>query len=122
MTRSRAPVLVVLALVAAGCGTAKSPELVPNGNSDRGKALISHYGCGSCHTIPGIARADGRVGPSLDDFRHIRTIAGELPNTPDNATRWVQDSKKIEPGTIMPAFHMSQRDARDIVAYLYSRT
>jgi cytochrome c2 len=114
--------LVSIAVVAAGCGTARSPELVPNGDSSRGQRLIERYGCGSCHSIPGIERANGRIGPSLDDFRDIRTIAGEIPNNPENAIRWVRDSKKIEPGTIMPDFDMSERDARDIVAYLYSHT
>lgn len=118
----RAVLLVLLAIIAAGCGTAKSPELVPDGNSDRGKRLIESYGCGSCHMIPGIERANGRVGPSLADFGRIRTIAGEIANNPDNATRWVRNAKKIEPRTIMPNFGMSRQDARDIVAYLYSHT
>lgn len=114
--------LAAVVFVAAGCGTAKSPELVRDGNSDRGARLIERYGCGSCHTIPGIERATGRVGPSLEDFREVRTIAGRLPNNPDNAARWVRGAQKIEPGTIMPDFDMSAQDARDIVAYLYSRT
>lgn len=118
----RAVLLIPLALLAAGCGTARSPAVVPTGDADRGKRLMEHYGCGACHVIPGIERANGRVGPSLDEFRDIRTIAGELPNNPANAIRWVRDSKRVEPGTIMPDFHLTERDARDIVAYLYSRT
>jgi cytochrome c len=111
-----------LAVVTAGCGTTKSPKLVGNGNADRGKTLIERYGCGSCHVIPGVERANGRVGPSLDEFRDIRTVAGELPNNPENAARWVRDARKIEPGTVMPDFDMSEQDSRDIVAYLYSHT
>ena len=118
----RLVLLAALIAVTAGCGTAKSPELVPNGNSERGARLIERYGCGSCHTIPGIERASGRVGPSLEDFREIRTIAGRIPNNPRNTARWVRDAQKLEPGTIMPDFDMSEQDARDIVAYLYSGT
>ena len=122
MPRLAVIVFSALALAVAGCGTAKSPQLVRNGNADRGKRLIERYGCGSCHVIPGIERANGRVGPSLDEFRDIRTIAGELPNNADNAARWVRDARKIERGTIMPDFDMSEQDSRDIVAYLYSHT
>jgi cytochrome c2 len=118
----RVALLVPLALLLTGCGTGKSPQLVPGGNADRGKRLIEDSGCANCHMIPGIPRATARVGPPLDDFPDHRYIAGEIPNSPSNATRWIQNPKKIEPGTIMPNLGLTQAQARDIVAYLYSRT
>ena len=118
--------LCVLALVAAalcaGCGTAKEPQIVAGGKPSHGKRLIQHFGCGSCHMIPGIPHADARVGPPLDDFRKHRFIGGEIPNTPENAIRWIVDPKKIEPGTIMPRLGVKPNQARDILAYLYSHT
>ncbi len=113
----------VATLVLAGCGSgAKSPQLVSGGDASRGEKLIRSYGCGGCHTIPGVSGADARVGPELDGFRHKRFIAGELPNTPENATRWIEHPKSIEPGTIMPDLGVSRSEALDIVAYLYNRT
>ena len=43
-----------------------------------GKQLIQSYGCGSCHTIPGIYTARGTVGPPLMFFSRRTMIAGEL--------------------------------------------
>ena len=117
-----AAALAAVAALAAGCGTAKSPALVAGGSPSRGARLIDKFGCGSCHSIPGINGANGRVGPSLSGFRRLRFIAGEIPNTPENAIRWIVDPKKIEPGTIMPKLGVTPDQARDILAYLYSHT
>jgi cytochrome c2 len=124
VTRALAALACALAVAAAaGCGGSGSHhQTVPGGNAERGERLIEKFGCGSCHTIPGIEKADGRVGPALRDFGSIRYIAGEIPNTPDNAMRWIQDPKKIEPGTVMPDLGVKPNQARDIVAYLYSHT
>jgi cytochrome c2 len=120
--RLAAPVLVLcVALAAAGCGGGTAKRLVPGGDPDRGAKLIVRFGCGSCHDIPGIEGADGRVGPSLHNFADERNIAGEIPNTPRNAVRWIMHPRRIEPGTIMPDLGVTRRQARDIAAYLYSR-
>jgi cytochrome c2 len=108
-----------VALAAAGCGSGTARRLVPGGDADRGAKLIAHYGCGSCHAIAGIEGADGRVGPSLHHLADERNIAGEIPNTPRNAIRWIMDPRRIEPGTIMPDLGVTRRQARDIAAYLY---
>jgi cytochrome c2 len=123
MRRSLLLVPIAAALLAAGCGSgAKSPELVPGGDASAGKSLIHSFGCGGCHTIPGIPGASARVGPDLSGFRSRRYIAGELRNTPENATRWIEHPKSVEPGTIMPDLGVSRSQALDIVAYLYGHT
>lgn len=88
------------------------------GNPHQGRQLIISYGCGSCHTIPGIYRARGVVGPPLYFFGRRTMIAGELPNTPDNLVRWLRDPRSVEPGTAMPMLGLSQEQAQDIAAYL----
>lgn len=88
------------------------------GNPHHGEQLITSYGCGSCHTIPGIYQARGVVGPPLYFFGRRTMIAGELPNTPDNLVRWLRDPRSVEPGTAMPALGLSQDQAQDIAAYL----
>lgn len=90
------------------------------GNSDQGRDLIVAKGCGSCHTIPGIHSARGLVGPPLNFFGRRTMIAGEIPNTPDNLVRWLRDPKSVEPGTAMPNVGLSQQQAQDISAYLYT--
>lgn len=91
-----------------------------SGNPDHGKQLIQTYGCGSCHTIPGIYTARGLVGPPLLYFSRRTMIAGELPNSPDNLVRWIRNPKAIESGTAMPALGLSDYDAHDVAAYLYT--
>jgi mono/diheme cytochrome c family protein len=89
-------------------------------DSDRGARLIVQYGCGSCHTVPGIYQARGRVGPPLDFFSKRSYIGGELPNTPETLVHWIMDAPALIPATAMPNLNVDERDARDIAAYLYT--
>jgi cytochrome c len=119
--------LVIVLLLAgggallAGCEGGQSPgpyaAMFP-GNPHNGKRLIVSYGCGSCHTIPGIYQARGLVGPPLYFFGRRTMIAGELPNTPDNLVRWLRNPPGVEPGTAMPNLGLNQEQAQDIAAYL----
>jgi cytochrome c1 len=94
-------------------------QLAASGDPERGRASIRSHQCGACHTIPGVTGARGIVGPPLAGFGARAFIAGELPNTPENLVRWIQDPPAIEPETAMPALGVAQSDARDIAAYLY---
>jgi cytochrome c2 len=90
------------------------------GSPDRGKNMIRYYGCGSCHSIPGIAEADGKVGPPLNDFALRIYIAGELPNTPLNLLTWIRHPHSVRQNTAMPEMNVSDQDSSDIAAYLYT--
>jgi cytochrome c1 len=90
------------------------------GDPSHGRTLIEHYGCGSCHEIPGVDGADGLVGPPLTEFGRRSYIAGQLPNNATNLERWIQDPPGVEPGTAMPDLGVGSIDARDIAAYLLS--
>ncbi|MFD2765321.1 c-type cytochrome [Micromonospora eburnea] len=122
--RALGAVLVGLPMVVVtGCASTAPPPPPPesrNGRPDRGAQLIAQYGCGSCHTIPGVNRADGLVGPPLTSFGARTYIAGELPNNADNLRRWITDPQSVEPGTAMPNLGVSAIDAQDIAAYLYT--
>jgi cytochrome c len=114
---------VVLAAGLAACGGRPSPEPppeVPGGNPARGAELISQFGCGSCHTIPGIREADGLVGPPLIHWGQRQIVAGQVPNNADNLIRWIMNPPSIEPGTAMPNLHVTEEQARDIAAYLFT--
>jgi cytochrome c1 len=47
-------------------------------------------------------------------------IAGLLPNTPPNMIRWLQAPQSVVPGNAMPNLALSDRDAADIAAFLYT--
>lgn len=118
--------IAVLALLPAviGCEGERShtPDYAAGtgGDPNHGKQVISDYGCGSCHTIPGVRGANGAVGPPLYFMGRRTMIAGELPNTPDNIIRWIKNPKSVEPGTAMPALGLTDEQARDAAAYLYT--
>jgi cytochrome c len=90
------------------------------GDVHRGEEVIMQYRCGACHTIPGIRDARGLVAPPLMMFGRRTFIAGEVPNTPENLVRWIQSPQSIEQGTAMPALGVTEQQARDIAAYLYT--
>ena len=47
-------------------------------------------------------------------------LAGRVPNTPDNITKWIQHPHAIDDKTAMPETGVTDQDARDIAAYLYT--
>lgn len=113
--------LLLTALALAACSSQQPPvDARAVGDVDHGKLVIVRYGCGSCHEIPGIPLADGRVGPPLANFGERTVVAGVLPNTPDQLTRWIAHPQEVVPGNAMPEMGLSDRDARDAAAYLYS--
>ncbi|HJQ19051.1 MAG TPA: c-type cytochrome [Gemmatimonadaceae bacterium] len=116
---TRAVGLVTLVLVAACNRSGEYTTIVSGGNPDRGRGLIRVYGCGSCHTIPGVRGAESYVGPNLDGIASRSYIAGVLPNDPENMVRWIRNPPAVDAKTAMPFLGVSERDARDIAAYLY---
>ncbi len=95
-------------------------RVVPDGDPQRGRQAIQQYGCGGCHMIPGVDGADSMVGPPLTDWANRIYIAGRLPNTPENLTRWIQNPQAIDPENVMPNLGVSEEEAQDIAAYLYT--
>ncbi|HEY0747714.1 MAG TPA: c-type cytochrome [Steroidobacteraceae bacterium] len=82
------------------------------------KALIA-ANCGACHRVPGVARAKGRVGPSLGQISRQQIIAGHFVNTPDELTRWIEHPQALLPGDAMPETGLSHEQVLKIVDYLY---
>ena len=115
---SRCVILVVAA--AAACGRDDEyAHVVDGGNAERGRVAIRAFGCGSCHTIPGVRGANAFVGPNLDGIASRSYIAGVLPNDPENMVRWLKNPQAVDNKTAMPNLNVSDRDARDIAEYLY---
>ena len=94
--------------------------VVPGGDARLGRQAIESWGCGACHTIPGIPGAYGKVGPALEQMAEQTFIAGILPNTPENMVRWIMDPQGIQPGNGMPNTGVTEPMARNMAAYLYS--
>lgn len=107
---------LLAAILVAGCGHEATPALA--GDPEQGRLLLRQFGCGSCHRIPGVAAAQSEACPPLDGIARRVYLAGRLPNTPQNMARWIRDPQHFAPGTAMPDLQLTERQARDIVAYL----
>jgi|SRR5690349_13819858 cytochrome c len=115
--------MAALALIAAaacsGRGSAsQEAQTTASGDPKKGQEAIVRYGCGACHTIPGIKGANATIGPPLDNIASRQTLGGHLPNTPANMVRWIQHPQQIDPRNAMPQLGVTDEDARNIVAYL----
>ena len=122
---SRIPLIAlfaILALSAAGCESSEKlhAEEITGGSANHGKEVIRRYGCGSCHQIPGISGAQSLVGPSLERIASRVYIAGHLVNEPKVMIAWIQNPQHLRSPTAMPDLGVTDRDARDIAAYLYT--
>ena len=123
---SRLLVFIAITLSLAlytGCEGGKATNayaVYTGGDARRGVKVIEKYRCGACHVIPGINNANGLVGPPLMWWSRRTFVGGEVPNKPDDLVRWIMSPKSIEPGTAMPALGLSEQEARDAAAYLYT--
>jgi cytochrome c2 len=115
-----ASLLLVVATLAGADALAVADSAAPQGDARRGAMLISQFGCGTCHVVPGIGSATGNVGPPLSRIGNRAYIAGVLANTPENMERWLMKPQEVVPGNAMPDLGLSERDARDLTAYLDS--
>ncbi|HEX4739021.1 MAG TPA: c-type cytochrome [Allosphingosinicella sp.] len=100
----------------------RKAEAMTGGSVARGQIAFARYGCGGCHMLSGLPQAHGSVGPPLEGFAGRGIIAGKLENKPDNLEMWIENPQKVTPGTAMPNLGVTPDDARDLAAFLYTRT
>jgi len=104
-----------------GCGP-KVEEVPREGVAALGAVTITKYGCGTCHVIPGIPGAAGKVGPSLEGLAGRPELAGGVKHTPENLARWIRAPRSVNPRAAMPTLGVSANEARDIIAFLYEKS
>ncbi len=110
-----------VAIAGVGQPHGEAADVGPHSRAaEHGVQLIRSYGCGSCHSIPGVTGADGMVGPPLVAWGRRTMVAGYLPNTPEQLEHWLVAPQSVAPGNAMPNLGVTQAEARDIAAYLYT--
>jgi cytochrome c len=114
--------LLLPLFLAAGCGhdRERAAVLATGGDPERGRVVVLRYGCEACHDIPGVAGARGEVGPPLDGVASRVYLAGRLANTPRNLIYFLRAPQAVLPHGAMPDLGVSERDGRDMAAYLYT--
>jgi cytochrome c1 len=124
--------LALAAVVAAGAaayayGVQRAREkkdlavALTGGNPAVAPAHMIYFGCGGCHTIPGVPGARGLVGPPLNGAKERMYVGGVVENTPKNLVQWIVDPRALDPKSAMPKTGISEAQARDVAAYLYAR-
>ncbi|MGQ0544623.1 MAG: c-type cytochrome, partial [Betaproteobacteria bacterium] len=94
------------------------PSVPPTPAAGRGRKAIEQYGCVTCHAIPGVVGPNFPVGPPLGGVGSRTMLGGVLPNSPENMVRWLRAPQEFAPLTAMPNLGLTERDARDIAAFL----
>ncbi len=96
-------------------------EPLAHGNASAGETAIKRYRCGACHLVSGVSDARGSVGPPLDKIAFRQSIDGRFKNDPDTLVRWIREPKAMDPAAAMPNEGVTEKEARNIAAYLYTR-
>lgn len=96
---------------------ANPPE--PSGAAAAGARVFGTEKCGDCHAV---SPTDTRAlsGPPLTHLLGRRLLGGEIPNTPENRTRWTVDPQSLKPGNRMMNPRLSADEVRALSAYLES--
>jgi cytochrome c1 len=92
---------------------------VTGGDPKHGRLLVRSAGCTGCHDIPEVDGAHGTVGPPLSAISR-RVYIGVLLNTPNHLIQWIRNPRAIDPMAAMPNVGLSEQEARDVAAFLYT--
>jgi cytochrome c2 len=112
------PIAILTAIMTmSGCSGFEQPEQRA-GSQRSAPELMAQYGCPTCHVVPHVPGAVGKVGPSLDSLSQRSYLAGSLPNTPQNLVQWIMHPQHFRPGTAMPEMGVSEQDAQTIARFL----
>ena len=59
-----------------------------------------------------------RLGPPLAGIASRTMLGGVLPNSPENMVLWLRAPQAFTPHSAMPILGVTERDARDMAAFL----
>lgn len=93
---------------------------VPGGDAVLGRSALTNHACIACHSIPGVPGAESMIGPPLDNWAERHFVAGAFPNEPDALIAFILDPPGMRPGTAMPNVGLTEEEATNIAAYLYT--
>jgi mono/diheme cytochrome c family protein len=83
----------------------------PRGDAVRGRQIYDTNACARCHEGDAVTD-ESRLAPDL------RQVRARLPTS--TAIAWVIDPASVSPAATMPRLGLSDRDATDVVAYLWT--
>jgi mono/diheme cytochrome c family protein len=115
-------------LSATGSGPIR---LTPNpnvpGDPENGRRLFTDSkfyppnGCASCHTLRDVGTGAYPGAPNLTNVSLRATLADDaLQNSPAQMKAWIMDPPGQKPGAKMPKLQVSDQEAEDLTAFIYS--
>ena len=119
-------VVLSLSLILVSCNREQPapppapPAVTAAGDANRGRELMTNYGCTGCHIIPGIDGPRVMLGPPLQSMGTRPAINRKIANTPQNMAQWLRDPRSLDPDSTMPELGVTPVDATDMTAYLFS--
>ena len=83
----------------------------------RGKSIVATVGCYSCHAV-------GDWKP-FNRLKEGNSFGPELNHLPSKVKKewlkdWIKNPKRYRPDTKMPNLRLTDQEAEDVVAYLWS--
>ena len=100
--------------------TEREAARLTGGQPQAGREAMIALGCVACHQVPGFYGTKPQVGPPLAGFALRSFVAGATENTPDKLMQFIRDPRSIAPRSAMPKLPMSESQARDLAAFLYT--
>ncbi|WAJ71672.1 c-type cytochrome [Catenovulum adriaticum] len=106
-------------IITLGITISLSLDCVAREHVDDGQKLMISKGCSSCHQLAKLPSAKGLVGPPLDNMALQSYIAGVLPNSRENLTKFLLNPQQFHPDTAMPKPEITQQEAQRLTDYLW---
>ncbi len=101
----------------SSCGQCHQGPLEGTPKLNRGRVMLSRYGCVSCHSI---SLPDGTKLEATDNPPPLSHIADKT--TREWIYAWLKDPTSYSPSATMPNFGLSDADASDISAFLIANS
>ncbi len=93
----------------------------------KGRQLLETKGCGSCHTMTGVAAVPASNPPVMaaNEFERARKLAPDLRFTRDRMSAaktiaWLKDPKAVKADSAMPKIALTDAEATDLAGYILS--
>lgn len=120
-TAAKAVLLAMAGALPAACADKSDlPRSLAGADPEAGLEVMQRVGCASCHVVPGVRWPQGKAAAPLAGFGDSPMISGRLPNQPDVLVAFLRDAPSLDPQTAMPPMPMTEVEARDVAAYLYT--
>ncbi len=103
--------------IESGCGQCHLAALPGTPHLNRGRTMLSQYGCVRCHSV---RQPDGTLMQATDDPPSLEHIADKTSR--EWIYAWIKNPQAYAVSATMPNFALTDDEARDISAFLIAQS